>query len=37
MINSSTLCVLLVACALVLGRILLQDRAAEDAREHHEL
>jgi hypothetical protein len=37
MIDSSTLCVLLFACALVLGRIFLQDRAAKDEREHHEL
>lgn len=37
MINSSNLCVLLFACALVLGRIFLQDRGAEDKREHHEL
>ena len=32
MTNSSTLCVLLFACAFVLGRIFLQDRGAEGRR-----
>jgi hypothetical protein len=36
MINSSTLWVLLCACALVLIRIFLKDRAAEEQREHHD-
>ena len=37
MITSSAVCVLLITCGLVLERIVFQNRAAQNEREHHRL